>query len=95
MAAAVAGASTAAEWVDFTGAASMPDLAGSTAVGSTGIDFTMAGSTTVDFTITGFSLVDRSHIPGVIIRTTGMTITPNPPPRSGTIAPILQAITPM
>jgi len=41
-------------WLGSTG----EDLAGSTAVGFTGIDFTMAGSTTVDFTITGFSLVD-------------------------------------
>jgi hypothetical protein len=96
-----AGVSTA-EAVDFTVAAFTPwlgstgvDLAGSTAVGFTGIDFTMAGSTTVDFTITGFSLVDRLHTRGgAITRTMGITITANPTPRRlGTTVPIPPAIT--
>jgi hypothetical protein len=88
-------ASTGADLVASTGVASTgADLAASTGVGSTGIDFTMAGSTKVDFTTTGFSLVDRLDIPGVIIRTTGITITTNRTPhRPGTIAPIRQAIT--
>jgi hypothetical protein len=96
---AAAGVSTAGA-VDFTVAAFTPwlgptgvDLAGSTAVGFTGIDFTMAGSTTVDFTITGFSSVGRSDIPGgVITRTMGTTITASPTPRRlGIIVPILAA----
>jgi hypothetical protein len=78
-------------WVGSTGA----DLADSTEVGFTGMDFTMVDSMTVDFTITGFSSADRLDIPGgAITRTMGITITANPTPRRlGTTVPIPPAIT--